>query len=95
MEVQGIPMTDEYAAKYFHQMGWQSARLSHSFNPMAMREVIAQEIEATIEKYSYLAKDKEDPDRPYYIGFCNGLYFASLIARDIKGRKEDVKNDSN
>jgi len=88
-------MTDEYTAKYFHRMGWQSAQLSHSFNPMAMREVIAQEIEATKEKYSHLAKDKEDPDRPYYIGFCNGLYFASLIARDIRGRKEDVKNDNN
>jgi AAA15 family ATPase/GTPase len=87
--------TFEYAINEAHKMGWQSARLSHSFNPMAMRELIAQEIDATKEKYSELAKDKENPDRPYYIGFCNGLFFASLIARDVKDRREDVKNVSN
>jgi hypothetical protein len=81
MEVQPIPMTDEYAAKYFHQMGWQSARLSESFNPMAMREKIAQEIEKAREVYLELAKDKDSEDYSFYNGYCNALYFATMIAR--------------
>jgi hypothetical protein len=81
MEVQGISMTNEYAAKYFHQMGWQSARLTHSFNPMAMREVIAQEIEEVRERYLYLSKDKDSEDYNFYNGYCNALYLAIMIAR--------------
>jgi hypothetical protein len=81
METQLIPMTDEYAAKYFHRMGWQSARLTHSFNPMAMREVIAQEIEEVRERYLDLAKDKDSEDCSFYNGYCNALFLAIMIAR--------------
>jgi hypothetical protein len=83
MEAQLIPMTDEYAAHYFHRMGWQSAQLSHSFNPMAMREVIAQEIEEVRERYLDLAKDKDSEDYNFYNGYCNALHYATLIARRI------------
>jgi hypothetical protein len=83
-----MQMTDEYAAKYFHRMGWQSAQLSYSFNPMAIREVIAQEIEAVREPYLELAKDEKSEDYKFYNGYCNGLFLATLIARKIK-------NDSN
>ena len=78
-----MEMTDEYAAKYFHRMGWQSAQLSHSFNPMAIREVIAQEIEEAREKYLELAKDKTSEDYQFYNGSCNALYYATLITRRI------------
>ena len=83
MELKTIPMTDEYAAKYFHKMGWQSAQLTHSFNPMAIREMIAQEIEAAREKYLDLAKDKTSEDYKFYNGYCNGMFLATLIARSI------------
>jgi hypothetical protein len=83
-----MKMTDEYAARYFHKMGWQSAQLSYSFNPMAIREKIAQEIEAVREPYLELAKDKTSEDYNFYNGYCNGLFLATLIARKIK-------NDSN
>ena len=78
-----MEMTDEYAAKYFHRMGWQSAQLSYSFNPMAIREVIAQEIEEAREKYLELAKDKTSEDYQFYNGYCNALYYATLITRRI------------
>ena len=83
-----MEMTDEYAAKYFHRMGWQSAQLSYSFNPMAIREKIVQEIESAREPYLELAKDKTSEDYKFYNGYCNGLFLATLIARKIK-------NDSN
>ena len=76
-----MKMTDEYAAKYFHRMGWQSAQLSYSFNPMAMREVIAQELEAAREPYLELAKDKDSEDYKFYNGYCNALFLAIMIAR--------------
>jgi hypothetical protein len=81
MDLKSIPMTDEYAAKYFHQMGWQSARLTESFNPMAMREKIAQEIEAARQVYLELAKDKNSEDYQFYNGYCNALHFAIMLAR--------------
>jgi len=84
-----MKMTNEYAAKYFHRMGWQSAQLSHSFNPMALREVIAQEIEAAREPYLTLAKDKTSKDYMFYNGYCNALYYATLVARRI------IKNGDN
>lgn len=81
MELKTIPMTDEYAAKYFHKMGWQSAQLTHSFNPMALREVIAQEIEASREKYIELCKDKESENYQFNNGVCNGMFLAIMLAR--------------
>jgi hypothetical protein len=78
-----MKMTDEYTARYFHKMGWQSAQLSYSFNPMAIREVIAQEIEEAREKYLELAKDKTSEDYQFYNGYCNALYYATLITRRI------------
>ncbi len=78
-----MKMTDEYAARYFHKMGWQSAQLSYSFNPMSIREKIAQEIEAAREQYLELAKDKTSEDYKFYIGYCNGLFLATSIARTI------------
>jgi len=76
-----MKMTDEFAAKYFHRMGWQSAQLTHSFNPMAMREVIAQELEEARQPYLELAEDKQSKDYDYYNGYCNALFLAIMIAR--------------
>jgi hypothetical protein len=76
-----MKMTDEFAAKYFHRMGWQSAQLTHSFNPMAMREVIAQELEEARQPYLKLAEDKQSEDYDYYNGYCNALFLAIMIAR--------------
>jgi hypothetical protein len=73
--------TFTYAINEAHRMGWQSARLSHSFNPMALREMIAQEIEAAREPYLELAKDKTSEEYKFYNGYCNGLFLATLIAR--------------
>ena len=75
--------TFAYAINEAHKMGWQSARLSESFNPMAIREMIAQEIEAAREKYLDLASDKTSEDYKFYNGYCNGMFLATLIARRI------------
>jgi hypothetical protein len=56
---------------------------------MAMREVIAQELEAAREPYLILAKDKTSQDYMFYNGYCNALYYATLVARRI------IKNDRN
>ena len=74
--------TFAYAINEAHKMGWQSARLSESFNPMAIREMIAQEIEAAREKYLDLASDKTSEDYLYYNGFCNAMNFAKVIVEN-------------
>jgi hypothetical protein len=47
MEIKSIPMTDEYAAHYFYQMGWMAARVQylmdekkckHCHNPLVFKE---------------------------------------------------------
>jgi hypothetical protein len=48
---------------------------------MAMREVIAQEIEEVRERYLDLAKDKDSEDYSFYNGYCNALFLAIMIAR--------------
>jgi hypothetical protein len=35
MEIKSIPMTDEYAAHYFYQMGWMACRLAYKLHEEA------------------------------------------------------------
>lgn len=79
-----MTMTDEYAAQYFHRMGWQSAQLGNLFNPMALREVIVQEIEEARKPFIDLQKDKQSKDYQFYNGVCNGMHFAKVIVENPK-----------
>ena len=46
-----------------------------------IRNNIAQEIEERRKPYLDLAKDKQSDDYNFYNGFCNGMFFATLIAK--------------
>jgi hypothetical protein len=35
MEIKEIPMTDEYAAHYFYEMGWKACRLAFLLHQQA------------------------------------------------------------
>jgi len=45
------------------------------------REKIAQEIEEKRKPYLDLCTDKTSEDYQFYLGVCNGMHFATLIAR--------------
>jgi len=89
MEIKSTHMTDEYAARYFHKMGWMWARLeamqydktwgvlTAKLNEKELRQNIAQEIESRICKEEHTSEsDKND---------CwwleNGMKKAAQIAR--------------
>ena len=94
-----MKMTDEYAARYFHKMGWMWARLEAMKEQRTwgslranlvekdLREKIAKEIEEARKPYLDLCKDKGSEDYSFYQGLCNGMNFAMVIARKT--------NDSN
>jgi hypothetical protein len=46
-----------------------------------IRNNIAQEIEERRKPYLDLAKAKQSDDYNFYNGFCNGMFFATLIAK--------------
>ena len=46
-----------------------------------IRNNIAQEIEERRKPYLDLASDKQSDDYNFYNGFCNGMFFATLIAK--------------
>ena len=51
-------------------------------NPaLELRVEIAKEIEEKRKPYLDLCKDKESEDYQFYLGLCNGMNFAILIAR--------------
>jgi hypothetical protein len=95
MELKTIPMTDEYAAQYFHKNGYMWARLEimkeqETWGKLRdqriekeLREKIIKEIDEARKPYLELAKDKKSEDYLYYNGFCNAMNFATLIARRI------------
>ena len=85
-----IHMTDEYAAQYFHKMGWMWGRLEvlkekETWGDLRdkrieaeLRQKLANEIETAREQYIELADD------PFYKGVCNGMFYAMLILRHPK-----------
>jgi len=88
-----IHMTDEYAAQYFHKMGWMWGRLEvlkeketwgdlHDKHiEKELRQQIVADIEAARKPYLDLCNDKTSPDYQFYLGFCNAMNYAGLIAR--------------
>ena len=96
MELKTIPMTDEYAAQYFHKNGYMWARLEiikeqETWGKLRdqriekeLREKIIQEIEQARKPYLDLAKDKSSDDYKFYQGFCNGMNFAKVIVENPK-----------
>ena len=91
MELKAIPMTDEYAAQYFHKNGYMWARLEiikeqknwGDFKAKRIeaevRQQLAQEVEKSREPFLQYAKDDE-----FYKGVCNGMFYAMLILRHPK-----------
>jgi hypothetical protein len=96
MELKTIPMTDEYAAQYFHKMGWMWARLEAMREQQTwgelraksaekeLRKKIVQEIEEARKPYLDLCKDKGSEDYNFYQGFCNAMNFAKVIVENPK-----------
>ena len=94
-----MEMTDEYAAKHFHRMGWMWGRLEVMREQQTwgnlrakriekeLREKIIQEIEEARQTYLDLCKDKSSEDYNFYQGFCNAMNFAKVIV-------ENPKNDT-
>ena len=91
-----MKMTDEYAARYFHKMGWMWARLetmkydktwgvlTAKLNEKDLRKKISQEIESKRAKYLELANDKQSEDYQFYLGICNGMNYAKVIVENPK-----------
>ena len=46
-----------------------------------LRKEITQEIEEKRKPYLDYCKDKQSEDYQFYLGFCNAMNFAMLIAR--------------
>jgi hypothetical protein len=46
-----------------------------------LRDEIAREIEELRKPYLEYCKDKSSDDYNFYLGVCNGMNFATLIAR--------------
>ena len=46
-----------------------------------LRKEIAQEIEEARKPYLDLCKDRKSEDYQFYLGLCNGMNFAMVIAR--------------
>jgi hypothetical protein len=96
MDMKSIPMTDEYAARYFHKMGWMWGRLEVMKEEKTwgnlkekriekeLRAKISQEIEDKRTKYLELANNKESEDYQFYLGVCNGMNFAKVIVENPK-----------
>jgi hypothetical protein len=94
--MKSIPMTDEYAAQYFHKMGWMWGRLEVMKEEKTwgdlkakriekeLREKISKEIEEKRKPYLDLASNKESEDYQFYLGLCNGMNFAKVIVENPK-----------
>jgi hypothetical protein len=73
--------TLEYALSEALEKGYRAGRIGNSFDEVALRERIAQEIEESRKPYLELRKDKSSNDYNFYLGVCNGMFLATLIAR--------------
>ena len=75
--------TIEYAVNEALNMG----RLSSmpQFLEAELREKIAQEIEEKRKPFGKLAHNEQGEDRQFYLGVCNGMNFAMVIARKTNG----------
>jgi hypothetical protein len=85
-EFKEFTVTSEYAANYFHRMGWMWGRLEVMKEQQTwgdikekrieaqVRQKLAKEVEEKREQYLELAKDDE-----FYKGVCNGMFYAMLI----------------
>jgi hypothetical protein len=74
-----VNKTIEYTVNEALNIGRLSANVQ--FFEAEVREKIAQEIEVARAKYLDLASNKESEDYQFYLGVCNGMNFAMLIAR--------------
>jgi hypothetical protein len=68
--------TLEYALSEALEKGYRAGRIGNSFDEMALRERIAQQIEEYRNKFVDEAQTDE-----FYKGVCNGMFFAITIAR--------------
>ncbi len=73
--------TLNYAINEALETGYRAGRLGDSFDEVGLRERIAQEIEGSRKQYLELCKDKSSDDYNFYLGVCNGMFLATLIAR--------------
>ena len=92
--MKSIPMTDEYAAQYFHKIGWMWGRLEVMKEEKTwgdlkakriekeLREKISKEIEEKRKPYLDLASNKESEDYQFYLGLCNGMNYAKVIVEN-------------
>ena len=95
-EFKEVIVTSEYAANYFHRMGWMWGRLEVMREQQTwgklranlvekdLREKIAKEIEEARKPYLDLCKDKGSEDYKFYQGLCNGMNFAKVIVENPK-----------
>jgi hypothetical protein len=74
-----VNKTIEYTVNEALNIGRLSANVQ--FFEAEVREKIAQEIEEKRKPYLDLCKDKSSEDYQFYLGLCNGMNFAILIAR--------------
>jgi hypothetical protein len=77
----GVNKTLEYALSEALEKGYRAGRIGDSFDEMALRERIAQEIEERRKPFLEHCEDKSSDDYDFYLGVCNGMNFATLIAR--------------
>jgi hypothetical protein len=81
MEIKGIHMTDEFSANYFLQQGYLAGRVEF----LGLRKDIANEIEEKRKPYLDYCNDKQSEDYQFYLGFCNGMKLAALVAEKPNG----------
>ncbi len=96
MELKNVVATGEYAANYFHRMGWMWGRLEVMREQQTwgalreqrvekeLREKISKEIEEKRKPYLDLASNKESEDYQFYLGLCNGMNYAKVIVENPK-----------
>ena len=75
--------TLSYAINEAIETGYRAGRLGNSFDEVGLRERIAQEIEEKRKSYLQYCEDKSSDDYDFYLGVCNGMFLATLIARMI------------
>jgi rubrerythrin len=86
-----MEMTEEYAAQYFHKMGWMWGRLEVMKEQETWGELKAKRIEAeSRQKLAQEIQEKREPfleiakDNEFYKGVCNGMFYAMIILRHPK-----------
>ena len=90
-EFKEFTVTSEYAANYFHRMGWMWGRLEVMREQQTWGDLRAKRIEADLRQQ--LAQEVEEKRKPFleyakddefYQGVCNGMFYAMLLLRHPK-----------